>query len=256
MTNLDLGFVGVGRMGGLMAARLLDKGYKVTVFDKSAAAVEKLRELGASVAASAAEVADAADVVFLSLPTPDIVQDVATGALANGKRVNTVIDVSTTGPKVASAVSRELEKHGVTYVDAPVSGGLKGAREGTLAVMVACPKPTFELIRPIMEILGRVFFVGEGAGQAQTLKLANNLLAAGVIAMTSETLAMGVKAGLIRRSCATSSTSRAAATARPRTSFRNRCCRGRSTSASRRAFRTRTCGFAWTRRRRSACRWS
>jgi 3-hydroxyisobutyrate dehydrogenase-like beta-hydroxyacid dehydrogenase len=196
VANLDLGFVGVGRMGGLMAPRLLDKGYKVTVFDKSAIAVEKLRELGAKVAASAAEVADAADIVFLSLPTPDIVQDVATGPLANGKRVKTVIDVSTTGPKVASAVARELEKHGVTYVDAPVSGGLKGAREGTLAVMVACPKPTFELIRPIMEILGRVFFVGEGAGQAQTLKLANNLLAAGVIAMTSETLAMGVKAGL------------------------------------------------------------
>ncbi len=196
MANLDLGFVGVGRMGGLMAPRLLHKGYKVTVFDKSAGAVEKLRELGATAAASAEEVADAADIVFLSLPTPDIVQNVATGALAKGKRVKTIIDVSTTGPKVASAVARELEKHGVTYVDAPVSGGLKGAREGTLAVMVACPKPTFELIRPIMEILGRVFFVGEGAGQAQTLKLANNLLAAGVIAMTSETLAMGVKAGL------------------------------------------------------------
>jgi 3-hydroxyisobutyrate dehydrogenase-like beta-hydroxyacid dehydrogenase len=166
------------------------------VFDKSAGAVEKLREFGAIAAASAEEVADAADIVFLSLPTPDIVQDVATGPLANGKRVKTIIDVSTTGPKVASAVARDLEKHGVTYVDAPVSGGLKGAREGTLAVMVACPKPTFELIRPIMEMLGRVFFVGEGAGQAQTLKLANNLLAAGVIAMTSETLAMGVKAGL------------------------------------------------------------
>jgi 3-hydroxyisobutyrate dehydrogenase-like beta-hydroxyacid dehydrogenase len=196
VANLDLGFVGVGRMGGLMAPRLLDKGYTVTVFDKSAGAVEKLRELGAIAAASAEEVADAADIVFLSLPTPDIVQNVATGALAKGKRVKTVIDVSTTGPKVASIVARELETRGVTYVDAPVSGGLKGAREGTLAVMVACPKPTFELIRPIMEILGRVFFVGEGAGQAQTLKLANNLLAAGVIAMTSETLAMGVKAGL------------------------------------------------------------
>jgi 3-hydroxyisobutyrate dehydrogenase-like beta-hydroxyacid dehydrogenase len=196
VANLDLGFVGVGRMGGLMAPRLLDKGYKVTVFDKSAGAVEKLRELGAIAAASAEEVADAADIVFLSLPTPDIVQNVATGALAKGKRVKTIIDVSTTGPKVASIVARELGTHGVTYVDAPVSGGLKGAREGTLAVMVACPKPTFELIRPVMEILGRVFFVGEGAGQAQTLKLANNLLAAGVIAMTSETLAMGVKAGL------------------------------------------------------------
>jgi 3-hydroxyisobutyrate dehydrogenase-like beta-hydroxyacid dehydrogenase len=196
VANLDLGFVGVGRMGGLMAPRLLDKRYKVTVFDKSAGAVEKLRELGAIAAASAEEVADAADIVFLSLPTPDIVQNVATGALAKGKRVKTIIDVSTTGPKVASIVARELGTHGVTYVDAPVSGGLKGAREGTLAVMVACPKPTFELIRPVMEILGRVFFVGEGAGQAQTLKLANNLLAAGVIAMTSETLAMGVKAGL------------------------------------------------------------
>jgi 3-hydroxyisobutyrate dehydrogenase-like beta-hydroxyacid dehydrogenase len=103
VANLDLGFDGVGGMGSLVAPRLLDKRYRVTVFDKNAAAVEKLREFGASVATSATEVADAADVVFLSLPTPDIVQDVATGALANGKRVKTIVDVSTTGPKVVSA---------------------------------------------------------------------------------------------------------------------------------------------------------
>jgi 3-hydroxyisobutyrate dehydrogenase-like beta-hydroxyacid dehydrogenase len=183
-------------MGGLMVPRLLDKGYGVTVFDRNPAAAEQLTRLGARPAASAAEVAGAADTVFLSLPTPDIVQAVAVGEVARGTRVKRVVDVSTTGPKVASAVARELEKSNITYVDAPVSGGLKGAREGTLAVMIACPRATFDEISPVMETLGRLFFVGEGAGQAQTLKLANNLLAAAVIALTSEALAMGVKAGL------------------------------------------------------------
>ncbi len=196
MAENSLGFVGVGKMGGLMAPRLLAKGYSVTVFDKSPAAVEALRALGAKVANSAEEVASAADTVFMSLPTPDIVRAVATNEIAKGKAVKRVIDVSTTGPKVSAQVAAELAKSGIVYVDSPVSGGLKGAREGTLAIMVACPKATFEEVKPILETLGKLFFVGEGAGQAQTLKLGNNLLAAAVIALTSEALAMGVKAGL------------------------------------------------------------
>lgn len=192
----NLGFVGVGKMGGLMAPRLIAKGYSVTVFDRNAAALETLREAGATIAGSAEEVASKAETVFISLPTPDIVKAVATNEIAKGSAVKRVIDVSTTGPKVASQVAAELAKQDIVYVDAPVSGGLKGAREGTLAVMIACPKATFEEVRPIMETLGKLFFVGEGAGQAQTLKLGNNLLAAAVIALTAEALAMGVKAGL------------------------------------------------------------
>jgi len=84
----------------------------------------------------------------------------------------------------------------MVYVDAPVSGGLKGAREGTLAVMVSCPKSVYTELEPILKTFGKPFHLGESAGQAQTMKLANNLLAAAAIALTSEAMVMGVKAGL------------------------------------------------------------
>ncbi|MGB3864264.1 MAG: NAD(P)-dependent oxidoreductase [Xanthobacteraceae bacterium] len=196
MANGKLGFVGIGRMGGLMAPRLIAKGYEVTVYDRNAEALAALKTTGANVAGSATEVASVADTVLVSLPTPDIVKTVVVDEIAKGSAVKKVIDVSTTGPKVAAQVAAELSRRHIIYVDAPVSGGLKGAREGTLAIIVACPKATYEEIQPIMETLGKLFFVGEGAGQAQTVKLGNNLLAAAVIALTSEALAMGVKAGI------------------------------------------------------------
>lgn len=192
----NLGFVGVGNMGGLMAPRLVERQHVVTAYDKNAAVLDVVVKAGAREGKSATDVANAAETVFVSLPTPDIVQNVVLNEIAKGSKVKTVIDVSTTGPKVAALVAKELKAKGITYVDAPVSGGMAGAKNGTLAVMVACPKATFEELKTTIETFGKVFFVGEGAGQAQTLKLANNLIAAAVIALSSEALAMGVKAGL------------------------------------------------------------
>jgi 3-hydroxyisobutyrate dehydrogenase-like beta-hydroxyacid dehydrogenase len=183
-------------MGGNMAGRLIDAGHPLVVFDRSEAAVAALAARGAIVAGSAAEVADRASTILVSLPTPDIVQSVITEALAGGKAVRTVIDLSTTGPRVAAVCAAALLERGIVYVDAPVSGGKAGAHDGKLTVMVACPKAVFADIRPILEILGKLFFVGETAGQAQVVKLGNNLIGAAVIALTSEALAMGVKAGV------------------------------------------------------------
>jgi 3-hydroxyisobutyrate dehydrogenase-like beta-hydroxyacid dehydrogenase len=193
-----LGFVGVGRMGGPMASRLLDAGYQLVVFDTSAEATAPLAARGARVAASAAEVASLAPIVFLSLPTPPIVQSVALspGGLIDGTAVRIVVDVSTTGPGVASAVARALAAKAITYVDSPVSGGIAGATRGTLAVMVSGPKVAFEELEPVLKNFGKIFYTGEKAGLAQTAKLANNLLAAAAIAITSEAVVMGVKAGL------------------------------------------------------------
>ena len=193
-----LGFVGVGRMGGPMAGRLLDAGYQLVIFDTSAAATAPLAARGARVTASAAEVASLAPTVFVSLPTPNIVQSVAIapGGLISGSAVKTVIDVSTTGPGVAGVVAKALAETGITYVDSPVSGGIAGAVKGTLAVMVACPQPTFDEVEPILKTFGKTFYCGEKAGLAQTAKLANNLLAAAAIVLTSEAVVMGVKAGL------------------------------------------------------------
>src|SRR6266540_340228 len=194
-----LGFVGVGRMGGPMANRLLDAGYRLCVYDVSDEATRPLVARGAELAASPAEVASMAETVFISLPTPDVVREVAlggNGGLFNGSTVRTVIDLSTTGPGVATEVADKLAERKIAWVDSPVSGGVSGAKAGTLAVMVACPAPAYQKLEPVLKVFGKLFHAGEKPGMAQTAKLANNLLAATAMVATSEAMAMGVKAGL------------------------------------------------------------
>jgi 3-hydroxyisobutyrate dehydrogenase-like beta-hydroxyacid dehydrogenase len=185
-------------MGGPMASRLLDAGHRLVVFDTSTEATRPLAARGAQVGRSAGEVASQAEIVFVSLPTPPIVQQVALGpdGLSSGTTARIVVDVSTTGPGVAGTVARALAARNITYVDSPVSGGIAGATKGTLAVMVACPKATYDEVEPILKNFGRTFYTGEKAGLAQTAKLANNLLAAAALVVSSEAVVMGVKAGL------------------------------------------------------------
>ena len=198
MTKHHLGFVGIGRMGGPMATRLLDAGHQVSVFDRSEAALAPVVARGGRRAVSAADVASQAEIVLASLPTPDIVQAVALGedGVIGGTAVKTFVDLSTTGPRVAAAVAAGLAQRGIVAVDAPVSGGVLGARNGTLSVMVSGSRPAFDALQPILACFGKPFFVGEGPGMAQTMKLVNNLLAACSLAVTCEGMVMGVKAGL------------------------------------------------------------
>ena len=201
MAGQMIGFVGVGRMGGPMAARLLDAGHSLTIFDTSAEALAPLKARGATVAASAHEVANSAEVVMMSLPTPPIVQAVClggTGILA-GSKIKTLIDLSTTGPSVAKVVGAAAAERKIAWVDSPVSGGVMGATKGTLAVMVSCAAPTFAEIDPLLKVFGKTFHVGEKPGLAQVAKLANNLLAAAALVVSSEAMAMGVKAGINAR---------------------------------------------------------
>ena len=193
-----LGFVGVGRMGGPMANRLLDAGHALCVYDTNGEAVKPLAARGAKVASSAEDVASAADMVFISLPTPPIVQAVSLGerGILKGSRLKTLIDLSTTGPTVAGVVAKAAAERAVAWVDSPVSGGVGGATKGTLAVMVSCGKATFPIVDPVLKTFGKTFYVGEKPGLAQIAKLANNLLAAAAIVLSSEAVAMGVKAGL------------------------------------------------------------
>jgi 3-hydroxyisobutyrate dehydrogenase-like beta-hydroxyacid dehydrogenase len=191
-----LGFVGVGRMGGPMASRLLDAGHTLVIFDTNAAVMKPLADRGAAIAASPSEVASKAEVVFLSLPTPPVLQTVAIDGVLAGTAVKTMIDLSTTGPSVAKVVAKAAGDKGVAWVDSPVSGGITGATKGTLAVMVSCPKAVFEQVDPLLTVFGKTFHVGEKPGLAQIAKLANNLLAASAIVLTSEAVVMGVKAGL------------------------------------------------------------
>jgi 3-hydroxyisobutyrate dehydrogenase-like beta-hydroxyacid dehydrogenase len=192
------GFVGVGNMGGPMAGRLLDAGYRLTVFDINEAALKPFLDRGAARASSPREVASAAEVVFVSLPTPDVIQKVALGpdGLASGNRIKTYIDLSTTGPRMAAEIATALAGRDIVTVDCPVSGGVGGARAGTLAVMAACPAEVFQRFEPVLKTFGRVFHVGTKPGLGQTMKLANNMLSAAAMAISSEAIVMGVKAGL------------------------------------------------------------
>ncbi|MEJ0015873.1 MAG: NAD(P)-dependent oxidoreductase [Acetobacteraceae bacterium] len=199
MAEQELGFVGLGRMGGPMLIRLLEAGHIVHVYDPAEQAMAIAVQRGARPAASPADVASAADIVFASLPTPDVVREVVLGqaGLGAGSRARIIVDLSTTGPRTAAAVAAELAKGGrITLVDSPVSGGVTGAEKGTLALMVSCPRAVYDELDPLLAHFGKRFFVGEKPGLGQTLKLVNNLLAAAALAITSEGMVMGVKAGL------------------------------------------------------------
>lgn len=187
-----IGFIGVGRMGDPMVRNLLKAGFEVTVYDTNTAAAAAV---GAKVADSPAAAASVAEVVIVSLPTPDVVRAVAL-QVAEGSKVKVFIDVSTTGPKMAVEVAGLLAAKGISAVDAPVTGGVGGAQKGTLAIMVGCPKDMLPLITPILSALGKVFHLGENPGAGQLMKLANNLLSAAALAVTSEVMVMGVKGGL------------------------------------------------------------
>jgi len=193
-----IGFIGLGKMGALMATRLVASGRDVIVYDTNSVSVENLVSRGAKSAKSVREVADGAEVVFASLPTPDVVRDVVLSAdgIGKGFAVQTFIDLSTTGPRVASLVHAELASQGIAAVDCPVSGGIAGARDGKLTLMVSCASETFDEIRGLLAILGKPVFVGTQPGSAQIMKLANNLLAASALAITAEALVFGVKGGL------------------------------------------------------------
>ncbi|MGC2082559.1 MAG: NAD(P)-dependent oxidoreductase [Bradyrhizobium sp.] len=198
MSKQTIGFVGIGRMGSPMAARLLDAGHELVVHDVQREATAPLAARGATVASSPAEVASSAGIVLTSLPTPDIAKAVALGpdGIIAGNRARVMVDLSTTGPGAARQIAEGLRSKNITLVDSPVSGGIKGAVNGTLAVMVSCPKQTYEMVEPILKTFGRLFFAGEAPGVAQTAKLANNLMAAAAIVITSEAVAMGVKGGV------------------------------------------------------------
>jgi 3-hydroxyisobutyrate dehydrogenase len=190
-----VGFVGLGNMGGALAANLVAAGHDVVAFDQ--AGPERV-PAGAQAAADVAEIARRAEVVVLSLPDGR-----ASGAVCKAvidtadRRTVLVIDTSTIGVQTAQQNAARLIREGVEYVDAPVSGGVAGARARTLSVMYASRDEACELAEPVLPGLSdRRRRVGDRPGLAQALKLANNFLSATMLAATSEAIAFGVAAGL------------------------------------------------------------
>src|SRR5947209_8016365 len=195
---MELGFIGLGNMGFPMARRLIRQGHDVVAFDTNGAALERLVAVGASAASSSKQVADRVETVMASLPTPAASVEVATGAagVIEGSRVKRYVDFSTVGSRTAMRVHDLLARRNIVAIDSPVSGGVGGAERGSLAVMVSGPRDEFDVIRTALEAIGRPYYIGEKSGSAQTMKLANNILAANVLVATAEVVVMGVKAGL------------------------------------------------------------
>lgn len=195
---MEIGFIGLGNMGGPMARRLIEAGHKLVVYDTRNDAVAPLVALGANVASSPQDVADRAETVMASLPSLQVSEKVALGegGVIHGKRIKRFIDLSTTGSTAAARICAALAEKDIVQIDSPVSGGVGGANKGTLAVMVSGPQADIDAVKDALSVFGRVFVIGDKPGMAQTMKVANNFLSATAMAATSEAVAMGVKAGL------------------------------------------------------------
>lgn len=196
MSGEEIGFVGLGNMGAPMAANLAGAGWPLVVFD--AAGTSDRAPAAASCAESLAEVASRAPTMVLSLPDGPVVDAVAEAIVAAPSRVTTrVVDTSTIGIAQARGIHGKLAAAGIEYVDAPVSGGVAGAKAGTVSIMVSGPAASFEALRPMLEAFtGNVFHVGVAPGQGQAMKLLNNFLSGTAMAATSEAIAFGDSQGL------------------------------------------------------------
>jgi 3-hydroxyisobutyrate dehydrogenase-like beta-hydroxyacid dehydrogenase len=190
-----VGFIGLGNMGGALAANLVASGYDVLAYDVDGA--ERCPE-GARFAGDVAQVAGATGVVVLSLPDGSVSELVARELLdTDGRRATHVVDTSTVGVPSARFLDTLLADGGMGYVEAPVSGGVAGARARTLTVMYAGSDAACGIVEPVLAGLSdRRRRVGERPGMAQALKLANNFLSATALAATSEAVAFGLSVGL------------------------------------------------------------
>jgi 3-hydroxyisobutyrate dehydrogenase len=194
-----IGFIGLGIMGRPMSQNLLKAGYTLTVYNRSKGAAEELASAGAKVAGSPRQVAAESDVVITMVTdTPDVEQVILGpgGVIEAAREGLVVIDMSTISPKVTRAISAKLSAAGAQMLDAPVSGGDKGAREGTLTIMVGGPEAAFSDCLPILQAMGKkIVRMGE-SGAGQLTKLANQILVVGNMMGVCECLVFAKKAGL------------------------------------------------------------
>jgi 2-hydroxy-3-oxopropionate reductase len=195
---LKIGYIGLGLMGKSMARNILKAGYPLVVHNRSQGAVEELVAEGAKAASSPAEVAEHVDVAFTNLPDSPDVEQVALGpgGIIEAAREGLIfVDNSTIKPATARLIAEKLAERGVSCLDAPVSGGDIGARQGTLAIMVGGPAEALERVRPVLQAMGKtITHVGE-AGAGQIAKAANQIMVAAQMVAMGELLIFARKAG-------------------------------------------------------------
>jgi 3-hydroxyisobutyrate dehydrogenase len=194
---MRIGFIGLGNMGGGMAANLAARGHAVQAFDLSAEALERARAAGCAVAASAAAAAAGAEAVVTMLPAGAHVASVWREALFPNVSPGTLlVDCSTIDVETARTLAAEAGALGLLSVDAPVSGGIAAAAAGTLTFMVGGTEEAFARARPILEAMGKAVIHAGAAGAGQAAKLANNMLLAASMVATSEAFVLAEKLGL------------------------------------------------------------
>jgi 2-hydroxy-3-oxopropionate reductase len=199
MPDERTGFIGLGVMGKPMARNLMAAGHDLVVFSRTRADVDELAGEGATAASSPREVAERAAVTILVLPDSPQVREVLTGedgVLAGASEGALVVDMSTISPVVTRELAAEAAERGIGYVDAPVSGGDVGAREGTLSIMAGGSEEDVARARPLFEALGRTIVHVGPVGSGQVVKACNQVVVALTIEAVSEALVLGSKAGV------------------------------------------------------------
>ncbi|MEJ0016105.1 MAG: NAD(P)-dependent oxidoreductase [Acetobacteraceae bacterium] len=193
---MDIGFLGLGQMGAAIAERLEGDDVRLHVFDPNPVATAPFVLRGAVDQPSAAAVAQSVPIAFACLPNGTVSERVA-AEVAQSTALRIYVEMSTIGGAAMARIAQALSPQGITVVDCPISGGPKGARAGTLSVIAAGPSAALDDIRPLLARIGKnVFEVGERPGQAQLMKLVNNLINAANMATAFEALVLGAKGGL------------------------------------------------------------
>ena len=192
----QFGFIGLGQMGGPMAGNIAANGFPLTVYDK--AGTQGLAPESTQLGADAADVARIADTVFLSVPDGEVSLIVVNEIIASvDRRTSVIIDLSTIGHAAAREANARCKAAGITYIDAPVSGGQAGARAGTITIMLAGPKAVVDLHQDVLSgFTKNLFHVGEEAGQGQAVKILNNFLSGTAMVASTEAVLYGLSQGI------------------------------------------------------------
>jgi 3-hydroxyisobutyrate dehydrogenase len=194
-----IGWVGTGVMGKSMCRHLMDAGFSATVFNRTASKTDELVSAGASRAGSPREVAEQSDVVFSIVGFPEDVRDVVlgeSGILAGGRSGATLVEMTTSRPSLAEEIAAAAQQRGVAALDAPVSGGDSGARNGTLSIMVGGDREAFDRTRPLLEKMGQTIVYQGPAGRGQHTKMVNQTLIASGMIGVCEALLYAYRVGL------------------------------------------------------------